>query len=234
LENAVIINFWKEINQPPIAAMKNLKTMTNMLPKGKAALEAAQETATYVNSLNQVMMMFEGATTLKETDRRLKSIVENFDRTKGNSEAEDCVLFSDETHLEVKIEGSAFEKDMWLCWIKDADFEPLKIVFRNGKITRTLGRLHWAHVWTNHPYRDGQGRVEVLLWPRHHTPITRRNNIVCGAIFAMFVKAFGARIQDYGLNKDVKIPDYSWKRGWKPRHKPAAWYWGWKLVRSGK
>jgi hypothetical protein len=225
---------WKEIDKPPYAALKNLKSLTEQLPKEKTAVDAApraKEAVEYLVNLKKVIDGFKGVKELSETDLALIAIVENFDRIKGHSNLPYCVLFYSKNDYEGKIEGPDFEKDIWFCWAKDKDFEPVKIVRTNSKATKALSRWHWMHLWINEPYCDEQGRIEVFLLPIFHTPIPRRKSIVGSAVFALFVQAFNAVIQGQIPEYNKDIDKYCWEKGLKASHKPKMNYPGWDLAK---
>lgn len=221
---------WRELDKEPYTALKNIQSYGEELSQTGISPLRVNEATEYLSYLNKVMNGLKGVSALSETDATLKAIVAEFDENKGHSDSLYAVTFYNNVDGEIRIEGPSIEKDIWYCWGDEEDFEPVKIFFKDGKVNKALCRWHWKH-FSKWPYCDGEGRVEVLILPRCHTPVVREKTIVQSAIFALFVKECNAMIKDPIAEYKKIIEEYYWKPGEKWKHKPTVNYPGWDLAR---
>jgi hypothetical protein len=114
-------------------------------------------------------------------------------------------------------------EDFWFVW--PDDYEPIRIIHENNKITSVLHRFHWMHRNVNSPYLNDRGRVEALFIPLGHTPMVRKSKLDLD--FYILIKSFSSqRIEDYDV-ADEDVPQYYMCSGRKDRHFPPVEYDGW-------
>jgi len=114
-------------------------------------------------------------------------------------------------------------KDFWFVW--HDDYEPIRIAYTNGKITKASHRFHWMHKDVDDPYSNDIGRIEALFIPISHTPVIRKEKMDLN--FYILTNSFTTqRIETYDVS-EADIPEYYTCVGKKNRHFPPVEYEGW-------